>query len=376
MQSDVVAMVLVGGRGTRLGRITKHTAKPAVTFAAKYKLIDFVLSNIANSGIKRVGLVTQYEPYELMEYIGHGSTWDLDINEGGVQFLTPYTSVDGDMWQKGTSHAIEQHFRYIEASGAKHVLILGGDHVYKMDYNKIIDHHKETNADITISAFDPNSDYSRFGIIEINEKYEVVGFEEKPDQPKANLASMGIYCFKTSVLKQLLKDASSKQMDFGKDIIPLSLIDGYHVYAYRFNGYFRDVGTIQSLFDANMDCIDYPHLLKLQEYKELPLYTKSSNLPPHHIVRSNRIEDAMIADGCLIYGEVIHSVISSGVLIKDRSKIINSIIFANAKIGEDCTIENAIILENSVVLSGTELVFDEVTVVDNEYLWKLGDSDE
>ena len=376
MQKQVLAMVMVGGRGTRLENITKTTAKPAVAFGGKYKLIDFVLSNLSNSNILNCGIITQYEPHELMGYIGHGSTWDLDVNEGGITFLTPYTNNEGELWQKGTAHAILQHSRYIEYNNPEHVLILSGDHVYKMNYSELIREHIKKNADITISTFPVSKNPSRYGILQTNGNNEVVSFEEKPAQPKSNLASMGVYVFKREVLKELLEQNQNRNFDFGQDIIPLALEEKRGVFAYQFNGYFRDVGTVQSLYDANMDLIDNPQLLKLHEYVDSPVYTKSSNLPPHHITSKSTIRNSLISDGCLIFGDIYHSILGVGILLNEGAVIKDSIIHNNVKIGVGAYIKNAIVLENSVILPNTELVFEDITVVDNEYLWKLGDVDE
>ncbi len=374
MTKDVLAMVLVGGRGTRLKQITKDTAKPAVTFGGKYKLIDFVLSNLTNSSIDTCGIITQYEPHELMRYISFGSTWDLDINDGGITFLTPYTSSDGDKWQKGTAHAIQQHFYYIQQYDPNHVIILGGDHIYKMDYRDIINAHKANDADLTIATFSVDGDASRFGIIETDDNQRVKSFEEKPDSPKSHQASMGIYVFKTDVLKELLFMERETQFDFGHDIIPLALAENKAVYAYPFKGYFRDVGTVKSLYDANMDLIDNPQYLKLHEYLDFPVYTKSSNMPPHHIGEQSQINNSLIADGCLLYGDVFHSILSSGVYMGIDSIVKDSIIYENVRIGDGCYINNAIVLKGSVLLPKTKLDFDETTVVDNEFLWKLGEN--
>ncbi len=376
MKKKVVAMVLVGGRGTRLEAITKSTAKPAVNFGGKYRLIDFVLSNLSNSGISTIGLITQYEPYELLSYIEHGSTWDLDVNEGGISFLTPYTSMEGELWQKGTSHAIKQHFRFIEQYNPEYVLILSGDHVYKMNYNLMIQQHIESKSEITIASFKVNDDPSRYGILDIDGQCKVISFDEKPEFPKSNLASMGIYVFNKSVLKELLENSEEDDVDFGKDIIPLALNQEVDICAYEFEGYFRDVGTVKSLYQANMDLLDNPHYLKVQDYKDFPLFTKSVNLPPHHIVSSKKITNSMISDGCLIYGEIIHSILSSGIIVKEGSIIKDSVIHPNVKIGTNCYIEKAIIVEGSVILADTSLVFDEVTVVDNDFLWKIGELNE
>ncbi len=376
MKKRVVAMVLVGGRGTRLGRITKLTAKPAVTFGGKYKLIDFVLSNLSNSAINTVGIITQYEPYELLTYIEHGSTWDLDVNEAGVNFLTPYTSANGELWQKGTAHSVYQHFRFIDQYNPDYVLILSGDHVYKMDYNKLISEHKKNKADITISTFQVKDDPSRYGILDLDKNDVVVNFEEKPKAPKSKLASMGVYVFNKEVLRTLLEEGDKSNFDFGNDIIPLALNSDLKVYGYRFKGYFRDVGTIDSLYKANMDILDKPHYLKAYDYSDFPILTKSSNLPPHHILGDNKIVNSLISDGCLIDGDIKHSILSSGVIINKGCKIKDSIIHSNVKIGINSIIEKAIIVENSVILANTILKFKEVTVVDNNFLWKMGEANE
>lgn len=376
MKKRVVAMVLVGGRGTRLGKITKMTAKPAVSFGGKYKLIDFTLSNLSNSAINSIGIITQYEPYELLSYIEHGSTWDLDTNEAGINFLTPYTSADGELWQKGTAHSVSQHFRFIDQYDPKYVLILSGDHVYKMDYRELIKEHEKNNADVTISTFEVKDNLSRYGILTLNDLDVVESFEEKPVNPKSNLASMGVYVFNREALRNLLQKGDKSNVDFGHDIIPLALKSDYNVYGYRFKGYFQDVGTIESLYRTNMDIIDHPHYLKAYDYSDFPILTKSSNLPPHHIIDSDKISNSLISDGCLIYGDIEHSILSSGVLVNKGCKIKDSIIHSNVKIGANAILENCIVIENSVILANSILKFDEVTIIDNEFLWKMGDQDE
>lgn len=370
MKKSVVAMVLVGGRGSRLESITKHTAKPAVSFGGKYKLIDFVLSNVSNSSIDTLGIITQYEPHELMNYIQHGSTWDLDVSDGGVQFLTPFTTSDGIKWQKGTADAIIQHYKFIEHYNADYVLILSGDHIYKMDYSKLIDYHIKKNADITISAYTEEKEASRFGIIEHDEDGLVTGFKEKPSKPKTSNASMGIYVFKRKVLKDLLTNSSNKGIDFGHDIIPLSFKENYKTYMYAFKGYFRDVGTINSLFEANMDLLDNPQYLNLYQYDGFPVYTRSSELPPHHIVSSELLENSIISDGCIISGSVIHSILSSGVIVDEGSKISNSIIYSNAIIKKNVQLENAIVLEKLIIKENSKFIFSSPTVIDEEILKK------
>ncbi len=372
MRKDVVAMVLVGGRGTRLGPITKYKAKPAVTFGGKYKLIDFVLSNLSHAFIDTVGIVTQYEPHALMDYIQRGSSWDLDVSDGGIHFLTPYTSFEGDKWQKGTAHAVAQHIRFIDMYKPKHVLILSGDHVYKMQYEKLIHTHEESDADVTIAVFKPHDDLSRYGVLDLDQNNHIIDFEEKPDNPKSDYASMGIYVFKTRVLNEMLGNNFNHANDFGKNIIPKALAENYHVHGYVFNDYFRDVGTIQSLYDANMDLLDHPEYLKLHDYKTQPLYTKTENLPPHHNMASDAVTNALISDGVLIMGRVHHSVLSSNVTIKAHAFVQDSVIFSNVTVGEHSEIKNCIVLEGTYILPRTKLVFDDVTVIDNETLWAMG----
>jgi glucose-1-phosphate adenylyltransferase len=372
MSKDVLAMVLVGGRGTRLGAITKHTAKPAVTFGGKYKLIDFVLSNLSNSLINTVGIITQYEPHELMRYIQRGASWDLDVVDGGIHFLTPYTSYDGEKWQKGTAHAIKQHFHFIKEYKPKYVLILSGDHVYKMDYRNMIKAHEASQANITIAAFKPHDDLSRYGVLSMDESNRITAFNEKPESPKSDLASMGIYVFNTDILEDMLLKKDDIDFDFGKDIIPKALGLDYHLNAYIFDGYFRDVGTIESLYEANMDIIDHPEYLELHDYKAFPLFTKSQDLPPHHNQSMDAVKNSLVSDGVLIKGSINHSIISSNVLIKPFASVNDSIIFSGVKIGEHAQIKNCIILENTVVLPHTKLLFDEIKVIDNDVLWHLG----
>jgi len=371
--AKITAMVLVGGRGTRLNEITKKTAKPAVSFGGKYRLIDFVLSNISNSDISSVGLVTQYEPHDLMKYIGRGSTWDLDVNDGGVSFLTPYTTSDGDVWQKGTANAIYQHYRFIEQQGSDLVLILSGDHVYKMDYNDIISSHLERNAEITVAAFETKSHPERFGIINVDDDCNIIDFEEKPAVPKSNYASMGVYVFNREVLKELLTNYDNN-LDFGGDVIPLAIRLKKRIFAFGFKGYFRDVGTVSSLYEANMDLIDSPMLLKLHEYRKLPVYTKSSNLPPHHIVDKKSVANSLISDGCLVYGICEHSILSAGVYLKVDSEVYDSIIHENVIVGNNSILRNVIVIEGTIIPNNIELIFEEVTVIDIDFLRKFGDS--
>lgn len=376
MRKEVIAMVLVGGRGSRLDPITRRKAKPAVMFGGKYRLIDFVLSNLTNSQIDTVGMVTQYEPHELMHYIEHGASWDLDLIDGGIQFLTPYTDYEGDRWQKGTAHAIRQHMHFITQHDPDHVLILSGDHVYKMDYTELIEAHKQSGAAFTIASFTPHDTLSRYGVLEVDADGFVNDFEEKPQTPQGSQASMGIYVFKREALEAILSPNMPEGFDFGKDIIPRALNDNYPIYAYPYDGYFRDVGTIQSLYEANMDLIDHPELLRLNDYKQLPVYTKSSDYPPHHVMLHEPIRDALISDGCMIQGRVERSIISPNVVIRENADVKNSIVFPGVTINENCTLENVIVLEDTVVMPSTHIVYDSVQVIDNAILWALGDGNE
>jgi glucose-1-phosphate adenylyltransferase len=373
MKTRAVAMVLVGGRGSRLYPITKRKAKPAVSFGGKFKLVDFVLSNLTNAHFTAVGLVTQYEPYSLMNYIQHGATWDLDLPDGGIHFLTPYTSYEGERWQKGTAHAVRQHQYFIDHYNPEYVLILSGDHIYKMDYNELIDAHEASKADLTLGVFTPNDSLERYGVVNSDDQGKVTEFEEKPSVAKDNVyASMGVYVFNKDCLKTILNEASEEEFDFGKDVIPNALKARYDVRTYHFKGYFRDVGTIENLYQTNMDLLDHPEYLKLNDYKSLPLFTRSSDMPPHHVMRHDLIEQSLISDGCLVSGTIKHSILSNGVTIKEDAHVENSLVFSNAVVGEHSILKNAIVLEDTIILPNTELIFDEVTVIDNETLWALG----
>ncbi len=369
-------MVLVGGRGTRLDPITRRQAKPAVVFGGKYRLIDFVLSNLTNSQIDTVGILTQYEPHTLMHYIEHGASWDLDLIDGGIQFLTPYTAYEGDQWQKGTAHAIRQHMHFINQHDPENVIILSGDHVYKMDYNAMIEDHKASGAAITIATFTPHDALSRYGVLELDSDGFIQSFEEKPKHPKGTHASMGIYVFKSDALKTILNDNMPEGFDFGKDIIPKALKDAYPVHAYQFEGYFRDVGTIESLYEANMDLIDHPEYLRLNDYKHLPLFTKSSNYPPHHVMLNEPINNALISDGCLIEGTIERSVISPNVAVREKAVVKNCVIEPGVTINENCYLENVYVLADTVIMPGTQIIYDSVQVLDNDTLWALGDGHE
>jgi glucose-1-phosphate adenylyltransferase len=349
-------MLLAGGKGSRLSSLTKNLAKPAVPFGGKYRIIDFTLSNCTNSGIDTVGVLTQYQPLVLNSYIGIGSVWDLDRKNGGVTVLPPYTESSEMKWYKGTASAIYQNINYIKQYDPEYVLILSGDHIYKMDYSKMLDYHIEKNADASISVIEvPWDEASRFGIMNTNEKMQVIEFDEKPAKPKNNLASMGIYIFKWSILKEFLEMDERNQYsshDFGKDIIPLLLDEKRNVVAYPFKGYWKDVGTVKSLWEANMDCLNEDSTLNLFD-RDWKIYTVNSNHPPQFIADDADVTDSLVNDGCVILGKVDHSVLFQGVTIGKNTVVKNSVLMPDSVIGTNVYIENAIIPSGLEVPDGT-----------------------
>jgi len=375
MKKTIVAMILVGGQGSRLKEITKDTAKPAVSFGAKYRLIDFTLSNITNSDIDVVGLVTQYEPYDLMNYIGSGASWDLDVNDGGVHFLTPFARNGDVLWQRGTAHAIKQYYNFVKEYSADYVLILSGDQIYKMDYQKLLEHHLKQKAEVTIACTNVDlSEASRFGILEVDSLGFVKGFEEKPKSPKSSLASMGLYLFQSSALEKLLMDIESQdEFDFGKNIIPKSLKEGYVVTAYTFNGYWKDVGTVESLYLTNMDLLDNPDFLTLNTSKSLPIYSKSLNLPPHMVLMNGNVKKSIIADGCQIDGNVYHSVIGYECRLARNSYVKDAVLLPNVEVGEGARIQNCIVNKGVRIPAKYVLHPDTITLVDSSNLLKVGE---
>lgn len=347
IKKEMIAMLLAGGQGSRLGVLTEKVAKPAVAFGGKYRIIDFPLSNCINSGIDTVGVLTQYQPLRLNTHIGIGIPWDLDRNVGGVTVLPPYEKSTSSEWYTGTANAIYQNMNYMEMYNPDYVLILSGDHIYKMDYEVMLDFHKENHADVTIATMPvPLEEASRFGIVITDEENRIQEFEEKPAQPRSNLASMGIYIFSWPVLKEALKALSEQPAcDFGKHIIPYCHEKKQRLFAYEYNGYWKDVGTLGSYWEANMELIDIiPEFNLYEEYWKI--YTNSGILPPHYISDQSAVEKSIIGNGCDIYGEVHSSVISSGVTIGKGSVVRDSIIMKDAVIGDHCVIDKAIIAEN------------------------------
>ena len=348
----IVAMLLAGGQGSRLSVLTKEMAKPAVPFGGKYRIIDFPLSNCVNSDIDTVGVLTQYEPMELNAYIGAGQAWDLDRNSGGVYVLPPYVSVHKGQWYSGTANAIYQNIPFVDKFQPEHVLILSGDHIYKMDYARMLAYHIEKNADATIAVLRvPLDEASRFGIMNPDETNRIIEFEEKPKEPKSDKASMGIYIFKWPVLKEYLKQDEAderSQNDFGKNVIPAMLCAGLNMFAYSFTGYWKDVGTVQSLWEANMDIIGDTPKLNLND-REWRIYGKSPILPPHVMCAGADVTDSVIAEGCTVDGTVHHSVIFAGVNIERGALVRDSVVMPGAVIRSGASVTKAIIGEGAVV---------------------------
>lgn len=353
VRKEMIAMLLAGGQGSRLGVLTSNVAKPAVAFGGKYRIIDFPLSNCINSGIDTVGVLTQYQPLRLNTHIGIGIPWDLDRNVGGVTVLPPHEKNTSSEWYTGTANAIFQNIDYMETYNPEYVLILSGDHIYKMDYEVMLDFHKENNADVTIAVMPvPIEEASRFGIVVSDETSRIKQFEEKPEKPSSNLASMGIYIFSWKVLKEaLLTMKNQSNCDFGMHIIPYCHENNMRMFSYEYNGYWKDVGTLGSYWEANMELIDIiPEFNLYEEFWKI--YTKSDILPPQFVSADARIDRSIIGEGCTICGEVYNSVISAGVTIKKGAIVRDSIIMQNTVIGENCVVEKSIIAENVNIDSG------------------------
>ncbi len=352
----MIAMLLAGGQGSRLGVLTAKVAKPAVAFGGKYRIIDFPLSNCINSGVDTVGVLTQYQPLRLNAHIGIGIPWDLDRNIGGVTVLPPYEKSGNSEWYTGTANAIFQNLDYMESYNPDYVLILSGDHIYKMDYEVMLDFHKANNADVTIATMPvPYEEASRFGIVLTDEDNKITEFEEKPANPRGNLASMGIYIFNWSVLKEaLIKMSDQSNCDFGKHIIPYCHDKECRMYAYEYNGYWKDVGTLSSYWEANMELINIIPVFNL--YEEFwRIYTKSDALPPQYISQYARVDRSIVGEGCEIYGEVYNSVIGVGVTIEEGAVIRDSIIMKDSVIGKNTKITKSIIAENVTIGDDVEM---------------------
>ena len=347
IKKEMIAMLLAGGQGSRLGVLTSKVAKPAVAFGGKYRIIDFPLSNCINSGIDTVGVLTQYQPLRLNAHIGIGIPWDLDRNIGGVTVLPPYEKSGNSEWYTGTANAIYQNLDYIDSYNPDYVLILSGDHIYKMDYEVMLDYHKANQADVTIATMPvPYEEASRFGIVLTDDDNKITEFEEKPEQPRGNLASMGIYIFSWKILKEaLITKSEQSNCDFGKHIIPYCFEKGDRMFAYEYNGYWKDVGTLSSYSEANMELINIIPVFNL--YEEFwRIYTKSDTLPPQYISEYAKVERSIISEGTSIYGEVYNSVIGAGVTIEEGAVVRDSIIMQNTNIGKGTRVNKAIIAEN------------------------------
>lgn len=360
IKKEMIAMLLAGGQGSRLGVLTSKVAKPAVAFGGKYRIIDFPLSNCINSGVDTVGVLTQYQPLRLNAHIGIGIPWDLDRNVGGVTVLPPYEKSTNSEWYTGTANAIFQNLDYMESYNPEYVLILSGDHIYKMDYKVMLDYHKANNADVTIAAMPvPIEEASRFGIVITDEDNRITEFEEKPAKPRSNLASMGIYIFSWKVLKEaLLKLKDQPECDFGKHIIPYCFSQNKRLFAYEYNGYWKDVGTLSSYWEANMELIDIIPVFNL--YEEFwKIYTKNDALPPQYLSGDSHIEKSIISEGTEIYGTVINSVIGSGVVIEEGAVVRDSIIMKGSVVKKGTVINRAIIAEDVQIGSNCELGIGE-----------------
>ena len=370
MKKDMLAMILAGGQGSRLGVFTKRIAKPAVSFGGKYRIIDFVLSNCSNSGIDTVGVLTQYRPLILNSHIGTGSHWDLDRINGGVHILQPYMNEKEGNWYRGTAHAIHQNMDFIDSYNPEYVLILSGDHIYKMDYSKMLDHHKKMGSKATIGVIEvPWDEASRFGIMNTNEDSSIYEFEEKPANPKSNLASMGVYIFDWKMLKGYFEEVDNNGAnydDFGKNLIPKMLEDQIPMFAYPFKGYWRDVGTIESLWEANMDIIKSNDEIDLNSSK-WKIYTNTMSMPPQYIGKDSDIQKSLVADGCKVLGKIENSVLSHGVSVGSDSIIKDSVIMPNVKMGKNVIIEKAMIGEGAIIEDNTIIKEQDGINVISEY---------
>ena len=354
-KQECVAMLLAGGQGSRLYALTRKIAKPAVPYGGKYRIIDFPLSNCVNSGIETVGVLTQYQPLELNDYIGSGQPWDLDRMDAGVHVLPPYQRNQGADWYKGTANAIYQNIDFIERYDPEYVLVLSGDHIYKMDYSKMLAFHKENNADCTIAVLDvPKEEASRFGILNTNPDGSIYEFDEKPAVPKSTLASMGIYIFTWEKLrKYLIEDEANPNSsnDFGKNVLPTMLDSGERMFAWNFEGYWKDVGTIDSLWEANMDLLDPKVPLDLAD-PTWKIYSRNPGMPPQYLSSTAQVQNSSVTEGCVIHGKVESSVIFAGVIIEEGAEIVQSILMPGTVVRKGAKVQYAILAENVEVCEG------------------------
>lgn len=369
-KKEMIAMLLAGGQGSRLGVLTSSLAKPAVPFGGKWRIIDFPLSNCVNSGVDTIGVLTQYQPLELNSYIGNGQPWDLDRLNGGAFILPPYIRGKEGEWYKGTANAIYQNMNFIEMFNPEYVLILSGDHIYKMNYNMMLDYHKEKNADCTIAVLRvPMEEASRFGVLNTQDDLKIYEFEEKPPQPKSNLASMGIYIFTWDKLKEyLIKDEENAESsnDFGKDVIPSMLNDGKNMYAYEFKGYWKDVGTVESLWEANMDILNPQVSLNLND-PPWKIYSRNGNLPPQFVGEGAVLKNCSVTEGCEIRGTVENSIIFPGVTVETGAVISNSVIMPDCVIGEGAVVEYSIVASNVTIGRDAQIGYNKKVLKANEH---------
>ena len=358
MKNEMLALILAGGQGTRLGKLTQNIAKPAVQFGGRYRIIDFALSNCANSGVDNVGIITQYQPLVLNSHVGNGSNWGIDGINSGATILQPYSATEGNRWFEGTSHAIYQNIDYIDSIDPEYVLILSGDHIYKMDYDDMLRTHKDNLASLTVAVIDvPLKEASRFGIMNTDSNDRIVEFEEKPEHPKSTKASMGIYIFNWQRLREVLVNAEKNNVDmsdFGKNVIPAYLEAGDRVYTYNFDGYWKDVGTIESLWEANMEYIGEDNELHSHD-RSWKIYSKNLIAPPNFITEEASVKNSLVVDGCFVSGKVNHSILSTNVQVKKDAEITDSFIMSGAIIGEGAKIKRAIVGENAVIGDGVEI---------------------
>lgn len=371
MSTKMLGLILAGGKGTRLGKLTANQAKPAVPFGGRYRIIDFPLSNCANSGVRNVGIITQYEPLRLNNHIGNGSSWGLDGLNSSATILQPYTDNGGSKWFEGTAHAIYQNIDYIDSQDPEYVLILSGDHIYKMDYADMLEEHEKNHASLTVAVIDvPWEEAPRFGIMNTDSSGRIIEFEEKPAEPKSNHASMGIYIFNWKRLREVLTAGfatADDMVDFGKNVIPYYLKSDERVFAYQFSGYWKDVGTIDSLWQANMEFLDGSDGLALDD-RSWRIYSKNTIDAPQMITENAEVTDSMIVDGCYIDGNIKHSIISANVDVQRGSEIVDSVIMPGAKIGKNVKITKAIVGEGAVIGSNSVVGEEngEIAVVGNK----------